>query len=246
MFRILLPTAFFILCTACSSTSSQPSEALRVASAMGVPAKDLSKEDWEKSAANQGYSARAAARGELVVSSLQSWAAGNPTAFLVSGFGPKKIESSVHIVAWIPEDHAKSPESAKQLAEKTLQKARADVLAKSDKEHSDISNQKIKYIMTMPYGESGPIHAVKQLKQLAIGANPELSTPPDFMREGNRAYGPIFLDINGGITAPEEIETITRISSRLPKWIYIYNPGIKGAFPNTIINQGHHYLFVRE
>lgn len=122
MFRTLL-TAALIACTACTSINQNPSQALRVANAMGIPAKDIDREEWEKIVAKQGYSAEAVARGEFVMSSLQSWAAGSPTALLASGLGPKRIESSIHIVAWVPEDKASSPEEAKNLAVLFLQKS---------------------------------------------------------------------------------------------------------------------------
>ncbi|MCY1549750.1 hypothetical protein D9M68_859380 [compost metagenome] len=98
--------------------------------------------------------------------------------------------------------------------------------------------------MTIPYGEDGPIHAVEQLRQLAIGAAPTLATAPGFIHESQRTYGPIFLDVNGGIASIEEIEKLTEISKKLPSWFYIYNPGLKGVFPNTVINKGNHHLFV--
>ena len=244
MFRVLI-IASLLMASACTSTDPNPSQALRIANAMGVPAKDIERKEWEKIVVKEGYSAEAVARGEFVMSSLQSWTSGSPTALLTSGLGPKKIESSIHIVAWVPEDQANSPEEAKDLAALLLQKARSTISTSSNENNTDALNRKVKYIMTIPYGESGPFHGIEQIKQLATGGTPTLSPPPTFINSEKRQYGPIFLDLNGGVSSRDKIEEITKLSSALPDWFYIYNPGIKGISPNTIINRGYHQLFIK-
>ncbi|MDD1014792.1 hypothetical protein [Pseudomonas rubra] len=241
MKRLFVTLAVSATLCGCALQSSTGSVATQVTTAMGVPSKDTDLKDWENSGHLEGYSVEAAARGELVISGIQSWASKSPTSLLLSGFGPKAIQSSIHIVAWVPQSLASTPEKAKEIAKNALLNSTSKKLPTDTRYDNYIST---KYTMTIPYGENGPLHAFEQFKQLTLESAPKLITPPKFMGINEMVYGPIFIGIHGAPNDTQDIEYITAISKNLPNWYYIYSPGINGEFPKTIIHRGKHYLFV--
>ncbi|MEK1907708.1 MAG: hypothetical protein AAAB13_18160 [Pseudomonas sp.] len=175
---------------------------------------------------------------------MYSLIARDPTMFLISGFIPAGIASNTHIAAWVPETMAVDGKAAVVVAEKAFRKASAEVYGSTSQDKAQIKATPTKYIMGVAYGEGSPVHSVTQLVQMAAGHTPSLVPAPSFLTAQGKAYGPLFLGIHGHASNKEDLEKIERLSSLLPEWFYIYNPGLAQVAPATVLNNGKHLPFV--
>lgn len=135
-------------------------------------------------------------------------------------------------------------EKGSVVAEKAFRKASAEVYGNTSQDKAQIEATPTKYIMGVAYGEGSPVHSVTQLVQMAAGHTPSLVPAPSFLTAQGKAYGPLFLGIHGHASNKEDLEKIERLSSLLPEWFYIYNPGLAQVAPATVLNNSKHLPFV--
>lgn len=217
-----------------------PSEALKIADAMSVPAEDMPKAKYSEmmgAGDDKNIDNSIAGAAHLVAS-------GDPTMFLLSGLTPRSISANIQFVAWVPEDVASSPEEAVDISSKTYIEASANVHARNEEERQKLLGNKVRYILSQPYGEGGPVHTYVQIFDLIADHTPNLVDAPAFMKTKRKVYGPIFIGAWGGHAKAEGVQMTLKVSAQLPEWFYIYNPGLPGVAPRSIMNQGEQMLFI--
>jgi hypothetical protein len=246
MVRLIACITSALLLSGCGliPRTGSPSEALQIADAMGIPAHDLSKADYTKMIAGRKVEGSGKNYDSAITGAFQLMGSGDPTMLLLSGLTARGIASNLQIVAWVPEDVASSPEQAVEVSSREFVKACANVIAKDEEQRQILLKQKVSYILGRPYGEGSPLHDLVQVYDLIADHTPSLVDAPQFMKTNKKVYGPIFLGAWGGFAKPEDIQFTLRKSEELPAWFYIYNPGLPGVAPSSVMNQGKHYLFL--
>jgi len=246
MYRAAFAVGLTLVLTGCGllPRAGAQSTALQVADAMGVPAEDMSREDFTARIKAGSSDRDSAQNNQNIDAAMHSLIARDPTLFLMSGFMPAGIASNTHIAAWVPETMAVDGKAAVVVADKAFRKASAEVYGNTSQDKAQIEATPTKYIMGVAYGEGSPVHSVTQLVQMATGHTPSLGPAPTFLTAQGKAYGPLFLGIHGQASDNEDLEKIERLSSLLPDWFYIYNPGLAKVSPATVLNKGKHLPFI--
>lgn len=220
--------------------TGEPSRALQFADNLNLPAWDESREEFEANAKASGTDPNGYRNGQMVMSALTL----DPTMILLSGFTPASASSHYQIAAWVPSDLAPSGgEEAVAVAEKTVAQAWAEISDKSPEEKAAMASRKLQYILDEPYGENGLTGSLTQLADMMVGVHPEKEQAPAFMQRSGEVYGPLVLGF-GCLNSINQLEELERLSTALPDWFYIYNPGAKNILPKSVLNQGKHLYFV--
>jgi hypothetical protein len=236
----LITTALLMSGCGLIPRTGTPSEALKIADAMSVPAEDMPKAKYsEIMGAGDGKNI-----DNTIAGAAHLMASGDPTMFLLSGLTPRSISANIQFVAWVPEDIATTANEAVSISSKAFQEANATVYARSEEERHKILGNKVRYILGQPYGEGSPVHAYVQIYDLIADHTPSLVDAPTFLKTERKVYGPIFIGAWGGHAKAEDVQTTLKVSKQLPAWFYIYSPGLAGVAPPSIMNKGNQYLFV--
>ncbi|PTQ68198.1 hypothetical protein [Pseudomonas sp. GV071] len=245
--RTLFFIAFTLLISGCGliPRTGTPSEALKIADAMGVPAADMPRAQYDKLLAQQQTPNAPKISDDAISGATHLLASGDPTMLLLSGFSARSISANVQLVAWVPEDIASSPEKAVEISSKAYIEASANARARSEEERQRMLKYPVRYVLGQPYGEGGPVHASAQLLDLIANHTPALVDAPPFMNTRSKVYGPIFIGAWGGHSKAEDVQATLRMSSLLPHWFYIYSPGLAGVTPPSIMNRGKQQLFIQ-
>lgn len=82
-----------------------------------------------------------------------------------------------------------------------------------------------------------------QLADMMVGVHPEKEQAPTFMQRSGEVYGHLVLGF-GCLNSINQLEELELLSTALPDWFYIYNPGAKNTLPKSVLNQGKHLYFV--
>lgn len=217
----------------------EPSEALQVADAMEVPAKDMPRAEYEKRIKDAGTNQGDSSTDVMVMGAIN----GDPAMFLLGSFAPKSIASYVHFAAWVPQSMTKGSQNAIKVAEATMLKALISN-ASNEEACKKIREYGMRDTTGLPFGEGGPVHASIQLKQLMVGFTPQLRSAPSFMNTTEKVYGPIFVRPNTRYTDADGAEWVEKIAGSLPEWFYVYDPGLRDIAPRAVHHNGERLLFV--
>lgn len=246
MIRLLALITSVLLMSGCGliPRTGTPSEALKIADAMSVPAQDMPKAKYSAMMARQRGAGDGKNLDNTVAGAAQMIASGDPTMLLLSGFTARSISANIQFVAWVPENVAATADEAVNISSKAYIEASANVHARNEEARQKLLANKVRYILGQPYGEGGPVHTYAQLFDLVADHSPGLVVAPPFMKTNRKVYGPIFIGAWGGHAKPEDVAQTLKISAQLPTWFYIYSPGLAGIAPPSIMHQGKQLLFV--
>jgi len=211
--------------------TGEPSTALQIADAMDIPAKDMSREKYNKLLEKSGGSS--VNMDSMVAGALSL----DPAMIILGGSASPPPSQMVQVVAWVPVSEAATGEEAVKLVENINKRI---IRSFYDENFSDQDFQE-KYlkpkVIGLPYGDLG-FKSPVQLFQLMSGYVPELQQAPSFMRAQEKVWGPLYL---GAIVGGKGVDSY---SEAAPEWIYIYDPGKYKERPRAIYNKGRPELFV--
>lgn len=221
------------------------SDAMVVSNAMMLQGlRDIPKELANVGNANAGLSkTNSSSAGYSALSGVTTAAlpAGNFSAglglgLMMLGGGGTGSTPAPQIVAWVPADKASSTSEAIDLAFRTYQDARSKAFTK-------ISEEPLK-ALKYPYND-------KAHRNGDIIYDGQPTNPPSFIKNKS-VYGPIFITYRWIISelldnGSTQFDSLTKISSNLPDWFYVYLPASKlrkSPLPPIIIHKGEPMHFV--
>lgn len=158
-------------------------------------------------------------------------------SLLTSGLGD--LERRLQVAAWVPMSEASSLEEAKQVVKNVWDGARGQVFPV--------------VITTSAYPDLAQAGAVIPKSKIDWVTEKRTNVLPPRFSTQTPSYGPIYVRVMDELTnniyknKMDPSEAYAALSSALPDWFYIYNPGVPYGDkkrPPSVYNQDKEYFFI--